>query len=131
MFKYSRIAVAALVSLSGTSVMAQQQAPQQLERVEVTGSAIKRIAGEQPAPIEVVTRKDIARVGATSINELMKSIPALDISDAGEISSNSPGGSGTAMGAATTLQPEVALLVVLVTCFSISRSEFVNCSSVC
>ncbi len=100
MFKHSKLALATLVAISSSAAMAQQaasaQAPQQLDRVEVTGSAIKRLAGEQPAPIEVVTRKDIARIGATSINELMKSIPALDISDAGEISSNSPGGSGTA-----------------------------------
>jgi iron complex outermembrane recepter protein len=70
--------------------------PKRVERVEVTGSAIKRTDTETPAPIEIITRKDIERTGATSINELIKSIASIDIQDAGELASNSPGGSGTA-----------------------------------
>jgi len=43
-----------------------------------------------------VTRKEIERSGATSINELLHSIPSIDIFDQGELASNSPAGSGTA-----------------------------------
>jgi iron complex outermembrane receptor protein len=66
------------------------------EKVEIVGSAIKRVQQEGPAPVELITRKDIERTGATSVNELMRSLPSLDIFDQGEISSNSPSGSGTA-----------------------------------
>ena len=66
------------------------------QRVEITGSAIKRVNAETPAPVEIVTREQIARIGATSVNELLKSLAVVDIFDTGEISSNSPGGSGTA-----------------------------------
>ena len=66
-----------------------------LERVEVTGSAIRRTSTEGPAPIEVVTRADIARTGATTVNELLKSIPSVDIFNQGELAGNSPAGSGT------------------------------------
>jgi iron complex outermembrane receptor protein len=66
------------------------------QRIEITGSAIKRVNTETPAPIEIITREEIARTGATSINELIKNISVIDINDQGEQSSNSPGGSGTA-----------------------------------
>ena len=69
---------------------------QQFERVEITGSAIKRTDAEGPAPVEIITRKDIAKTGATSINELVRSIPSIDVFDQGELTSNSPAGSGTA-----------------------------------
>jgi len=69
---------------------------QQAQRVEITGSAIKRVDTETPAPVEILTREQIARTGATSINELIKSIAVIDVFDQGELASNSPGGSGTA-----------------------------------
>ncbi|WP_036249440.1 TonB-dependent receptor [Methylibium sp. T29] len=75
----------------------QAQDAQRLERVEVTGSAIKRSQVEGPVPVQVVTRKDIERTGASTINELMKSIMSLDIFDDGELSSGTPVGSGTAI----------------------------------
>ena len=70
-----------------------QQTEGNLGRVEVTGSAIKRVQVEGPSPVEIITKEDIKRSGATSINELMRSIAALDIYNDGELSSNSPSGS--------------------------------------
>ena len=64
-------------------------------RVEVTGSNIKRVEGEGALPVEIVTKEEIKRTGATSVNELMRYIPTFDIYDQGEIASNSPSGSGT------------------------------------
>ena len=72
------------------------QSPQQLQRVEITGSAIKRTDAEGPVPVEIISRREIAKTGATSVNELMRSIATFDIFDQGEVSSNSPSGSGTA-----------------------------------
>jgi iron complex outermembrane receptor protein len=66
-----------------------------LERVEITGSSIKRVQSEGPAPVETYTRKDIERTGATSVNELLRSITSIDLYDQGEMASNSPVGSGT------------------------------------
>jgi iron complex outermembrane receptor protein len=77
-------------------VHAQQQQPQKLERVEITGSAIKRVNAEGPVPVEIYTRKDIERTRATNVNELLRSISSIDIFDQGELASNSPAGSGTA-----------------------------------
>ena len=85
-------------AMSGGAVYAQQsdQAPVTLQRVEITGSAIKRVEAEGPAPVEIYTRKDIERTGATSISELVKNIASIDINDQGELTANSPTGSGSA-----------------------------------
>ncbi len=83
-----------LMALAGAQQAAY--ADEKLQRVEVTGSAIKRADVEGPAPVEVVTRKDIERTGATTVNELLKSVATMDIYDQGELASNSPTGSGSA-----------------------------------
>lgn len=66
-----------------------------LGRVEITGSAIKRVDAEGPLPIEIISREEIERSGATSVNELVRSISAIEIFNQGELTSNSPAGSGT------------------------------------
>jgi iron complex outermembrane recepter protein len=64
-------------------------------KVDVTGSNIKRVEGEGALPVEIVTREEIQRTGARTVNELLRYIPTFDIYDQGEIASNSPSGSGT------------------------------------
>jgi iron complex outermembrane recepter protein len=96
MFKRTSISTGVLISL-GSALLAPLAAQgQETQRIEITGSAIKRTSVEGPAPVEVITRKDIERTGATNINELLRAIPSVDIFDQGELSSNSPAGSGTA-----------------------------------
>jgi len=101
MHQRTTLSAAALLLLGGLAGLAQaqqadNQSTQQLERVEVVGSAIKRTNVEGVSPVEVLSRKQIERTGATSVNELLRSIPSIDIFDQGELASNSPAGSGTA-----------------------------------
>ena len=99
MFKLTPAGAAAaffLGSIAGftsTGVLAQPTPPTQ--RIEVTGSSIKRLDAEGPAPVEVYTRKDIARTGATTVAELVRNIAVFDIDDQGELTANSPTGSGS------------------------------------
>jgi len=99
-FERTKLCTGLVVAFGGAAVLyaggALAQTTQELQRVEVTGSAIKRTTVEGPSPVEVVTRKEIERSGATSVNELLHSIPSIDIFDQGELASNSPAGSGTA-----------------------------------
>jgi iron complex outermembrane receptor protein len=95
MFKRNALSAAALLAV-GSAMSLPSWAQQQPQRVEVTGSAIKRINAEGPAPVEIITKKDIEKTGATTVNELIRSIPSIDIFDQGELASNSPAGSGTA-----------------------------------
>ena len=73
-----------------------QQTAQRSEKIEVTGTNIKRVDAEGPVPVQIMTKDQIQRTGATNTNELMKHISTIDIFDQGELASNSPAGSGTA-----------------------------------
>jgi iron complex outermembrane receptor protein len=96
MFRRTKICAAVAVVLGGgLSIPALAQQADQPQRIEITGSAIKRVDAEGPAPVEIYTRKDIQRTGATTISELVKNISVLDIDDQGELTANSPSGSGT------------------------------------
>jgi iron complex outermembrane recepter protein len=92
MFRRNRIGAAVALVAAGLSLPALAQ---EAQRIEITGSSIKRLDAEGPAPVEVYTRKDIARTGATSVAELVKNIAAIDVFDQGELTGNSPAGSGT------------------------------------
>ncbi|HEY1131595.1 MAG TPA: TonB-dependent receptor [Roseateles sp.] len=63
---------AGLVSLPAWS---QEQA-QQLERITVTGSSIKRLESETALPVSVVTRDQIVKSGATNVEDILRRIGA-------------------------------------------------------
>ncbi|AZP11783.1 TonB-dependent receptor domain-containing protein [Undibacterium parvum] len=68
----------ALGVLAGSLFIAgQAMAQEQVQRVEITGSSIKRIAVEGALPVQRVSAEAIARSGATSVSELMQSLPAM------------------------------------------------------
>ena len=54
-----------------------------LEKIEVTGSSIKRIDAETALPVQILRREDIERIGATTTEELLKQVTA--ITSAGSI----------------------------------------------
>src|SRR5271170_6559953 len=66
------------LGLALTPALAQQLTPsgdtQTLERVEITGSSIKHIDAETALPVQVITRKDIEKTGATTVEQLMSMI---------------------------------------------------------
>jgi iron complex outermembrane receptor protein len=61
---------------------AHAQQPQSLERVEITGSSIKRIEGETALPVQVINREEIQRTGATNVEQLIQTISAAASSQA-------------------------------------------------
>jgi iron complex outermembrane receptor protein len=92
--------------LMATSVAAQQ--PQRVEKIEVTGTSIKRIDTESVAPVEIITRDQIERAGLPTIAEVLRHIPANSGGSFSESFSNSfaPGASGISLrglGQKTTL----------------------------
>jgi iron complex outermembrane recepter protein len=97
MFKPTQVGAAAAMAIGAvTGLLPTHVAAQETQRIEITGSSIKRLNAEGPAPIEIYTRKDIQRTGATTLSELVKNIASIDIDDQGELTGNSPAGSGTA-----------------------------------
>ncbi|MEO6276450.1 TonB-dependent receptor [Roseateles sp.] len=79
----SRIALAA--ALLAMTCAAQAQST--LERVEITGSAIKRIEGETALPVQVITRAEIDKAGVTTAAELIArlSASASNLTDGGSV----------------------------------------------
>ncbi len=66
----------ALLGLS-THLVAMAQTPpvtQKLDRVEITGSSIKRIASEGALPIQVITSEDLQRLGIVNAEQLIMSL---------------------------------------------------------
>lgn len=95
----------------GLAANAQAQEATATQRVEVTGSSIKRIAKEGALPIQVLTQEDIKKSGATSATELLQSLPSMQ----GFVpaSSSVNGGGGGATTAALHSLPSKYTLVLL------------------
>src|SRR3954471_16250206 len=43
-----------------------------VERIEVTGSHIKRIDSEGPSPVQTITRKELDRTGYNSVGDVLR-----------------------------------------------------------
>ncbi|MBC3434427.1 TonB-dependent receptor [Pseudomonas sp. BW16M2] len=80
-------------------VRADQQAvpvsPPQLQRIEVTGSAIRRVDAETAVPVTILRTEELKRQGVTSTEELVKRIAAnqSSVSAGRSVGSNSGGAS--------------------------------------
>ncbi len=68
--------VSIAVAAAGSVAYGQSSDPQKLERVEVTGSSIKRVADEGALPIQVIKAADLVRQGITSAEQLIATISA-------------------------------------------------------
>ena len=66
-------ALAVACGLVGDPTWAQQT----LERVEITGSSIRRIDAESALPVQIIKREAIERSGYTSTVDLVKNLPAV------------------------------------------------------
>lgn len=111
MFRLTHVS-RAIVAIGATSVAAAvlaQQAPANtnLQRVEVTGSNIKRTDTETAAPVTVITREEMQRSGATTLADVVNK---LTVSQGGlsgvEFSGFTPGAATVALrglGAGATL----------------------------
>ncbi len=85
----ARLACLGLLA-TGHGLVAAQETPQ---RVEVTGSSIKRIDGESALPVQVIDRKTIERSGAVNVEQLLQSITA--VASSGGLTSSSASGATT------------------------------------
>lgn len=83
--------LAHLVSLLfvAVPVAAQQPAPdaKKLDKIEVTGSSIKRVQDEGALPLQIITREEIQRAGIVTLEQLLSYIPANGNNAANNLSS--------------------------------------------
>jgi iron complex outermembrane receptor protein len=93
----SVLAALALMPVVAQQAHAQDQADAPpMHRVEITGSSIKRIDSETALPVQVITRDDIDKMGATTAAELVRNISAntAPLTDGPSISDSTSGQRG-------------------------------------
>ena len=76
------------LGLVSAPVLAQQAAGEQVQRVEVTGSNIRRTDKETPSPVQVLTLKDLKASGYTDVSSILRNITA---NGQGTLSQANPG----------------------------------------
>ncbi|MFH7041291.1 TonB-dependent receptor plug domain-containing protein [Paucibacter sp. JuS9] len=78
------LAVVGLVSQAQAQQAAPAAEPQKIERVEVTGSMIKRTDRETPSVVQVITAEDIKNSGYSNIEDLLKANSSVDLGSVGD-----------------------------------------------
>lgn len=98
MFKRTRVCRGLAMAFGGTAIALgtlPALAQQTLEKVEITGSNIRRVQSETAAPVQTVTRDDIEKSGKATVAELLQT---LSVDNQGSVPTTF--GSGFASGAA-------------------------------
>ncbi|MEK8050674.1 TonB-dependent receptor [Ideonella sp. DXS22W] len=92
MFKQTVLTRSLLLAFGGSmALLGSASWAQETQRVEITGSAIKRIDAETAVPVSVIKMETLKAQGVTSIEQIMSSISAVQMTQ----SSSQQVGSGT------------------------------------
>lgn len=92
MLKKTKMCRALMLAFGGTLVVSSGATlAQTLERVEITGSAIKRIDAETSVPVTIVKIEELKAQGVTSVEQIMASLSAVQMTQG----SSQQVGSGT------------------------------------
>jgi len=87
----------ATMAVSTSAFSAEDAVEEEVERIVVTGSSIKRTDMEGALPIDVISRQDIDSSGVTTVPDLIASLPSMQgFTTAGESVGGSGGGIQTA-----------------------------------
>jgi len=82
MYKRTRISIAIGAAFGATvagylpAATAQQDSAQKLERVEITGTSLRRVDAETALPVTVIKTEDLVKQGVTTVEQAVKSIAA-------------------------------------------------------
>ncbi|MCL1143647.1 TonB-dependent receptor plug domain-containing protein [Shewanella gaetbuli] len=90
------ISGAAAAAFSAPAVFAAEEDGAKVERIEVTGSRIKRTDLETASPITVFSAADIAATGVTTMEDFIQTIPAINGGAEGSTVNNGSRGFATA-----------------------------------
>jgi iron complex outermembrane receptor protein len=94
MFKRTKVCAGLVAAFgSGLALTSAPAVAQDTQRIEITGSAIKRIDAEGSLPVQVITRDEIARSGVINTEQLLQSLSS--ISSQGGVSTTTGAGSST------------------------------------
>ena len=108
MFQRNKLSIAVMLAMGGVVSLSAQA--QQSQRVEITGSSIKRADAETALPVTTITKAEIDRTGATTEQDLVALIPSVF---GGFVAANNVGANGVASTAALRGLPGKYTLVLL------------------
>ena len=79
MFKKTKICTSLMLAVGGSLVLVGTavKAQQELERVEITGSAIRRIDAETTVPVTVLKIEELKKQGVTTVEQIMANVSAV------------------------------------------------------
>ena len=110
MFSRTKICTALLAALAANAWA--QEAPS-TQRVEITGSAIRRVETEGSLPVTVISRDAIDKTGALSVTELIQKLPAMTGGNFQQSASSVNGnGNGTTTAAIHGLDQKYTLVLL-------------------
>ena len=92
--RQTRLCAALTIAFAGSVIANSAFAQQQLERVEITGSAIKRIDAETAVPVTILKVDDLKKEGVTTIEQILERVSA------GQVSQSTSQAVGSATGGA-------------------------------
>lgn len=140
MFQLKRINQAVLAVCAGSAALGayaqQQPAAQRLERVEITGSNIKRLANESASPVQVYSRTEIKQTGANTVRQVLDTITSsstTELRDDGSSTSFAAGGTGASLrglGKSATLVLLNGRRIALFALADGGKEQFVNIDSI-
>ncbi len=95
--KLKKLAQVVSLLCVASQVSAQTTDAQKLEKVEITGSSIKRVANEGSLPVQIISRQDIERAGIVSAEQLVSQLSA-NGNGMDNLASNADVGAGASRG---------------------------------
>ncbi len=112
--KAVRLAIAfggvSTLAMSANVFAAAEEGVEEVERIEVTGSRIKRADMEGANPVQVITRDDLVASGITNVGDILQEIPS--VAGAGTNTAINNGGSGAVRVSLRGLGSERTLVLV-------------------
>ena len=91
---------------------AASAAPEQIQRVEVTGSRIKQIDLEGASPIQVINREDIRKTGVTSVQQLINNMTSTSSGASTDISASNSFAPGASQASLRNLGAQATLVLL-------------------
>lgn len=94
MFQRTKICTGLLLAF-GTGVLYAQDAPQPVQRVEITGSSIKQIDAETSVPVTIIKADELKKEGITTVEQVLQTVSAMQTSQgtSQQVGSSSAGAS--------------------------------------
>jgi len=106
MFKRSKVSTGVLLALGVAA--AGSSFAQAAQRVEITGSSIKRLNAETAAPVQIIAREEIKATGANTVRQVLDTITATtsnELRDDGASTSFASGATGSPCAASARARP--------------------------